>query len=228
LVELSGVVEYHVTSAAAADLLFGVARLDDSVAAAAERAFREAVGKTPLEDVLASGRRAFEREVESRLRDRLTATGLKVTLDRVRVTDAHPPREVVPAYRDVSAAVSDAARYRNEAEAYATEQLWSGRAEAQARRDAASARGHALATRAEGDRRAFLARASAHAARADLNEFRLLWDTFAAAYAGRPKFILDPKAGGRRHVWMGDAEGLGPAKPEPSLPPVPALVEPED
>lgn len=138
------------------------------------------------------------------------------------------PREVVPAYRDVSAAVSDAARFRNEAETYAAEQHWSGRAEAQARRDAATARRHALASRAEGDRQAFLARSSAHAARPDLNEFRLLWDTFAIAYAGRNKFILDPRAGGRRHVWMGDIESLGLAKPGAPAMPSPPMLEPDD
>ncbi|HEY2638147.1 MAG TPA: SPFH domain-containing protein, partial [Solirubrobacteraceae bacterium] len=212
----------------AAALVFGVASVDASVGAAAEGAFREAVGRAPLEDILAAGRRRFEADVEARLRRRLAETGLGVAVDRVRVTDAHPPREVVPAYRDVSAAVSDAARYRNEAEAYSAEQHWSGRSEAQARRDGASARGHALATRAEGDRRAFLARASAHASHAELNEFRLLWDTLAVAYAGRPKFILDPKAGGRRHVWMGDVDGLGPARPGAPAMPTPALLEPDD
>ena len=35
---------------------------------------------------------------------------LAIAVDRVRVVDAHPPREVVPAYRDVSAAVSDVER----------------------------------------------------------------------------------------------------------------------
>ena len=228
LVELAGVVEYRLTEDGAASLVFGVVSVDASVAATAEGVFREAVGRTPLEDILATGRRRFETEVEAGLRRRLAETGLVVVVDRVRVTDAHPPREVVPAYRDVSAAVSDAARFRNEAGAYAAEQHWSGRAEAQARRDAASARRHALASRAEGDRQAFLARASAHAARPELNEFRLLWDTFAIAYAGRSKFILDPKAGGRRHVWMGDVDTLGPAKPGAPAMPLPPLLEPDD
>jgi regulator of protease activity HflC (stomatin/prohibitin superfamily) len=227
LVELSGVIEYHLTSTSAAALLFGVARLDDSVAAAAEGAFREAVGKTRLEDILASGRRPFEGEVESRLRDRLAATGLSVALDRVRVTDAHPPREVVPAYRDVSAAISDADRYANEARAYASEQDWSGRAEAQARRDAAAARSFGLKAQAEGDRTAFLVRSSARGPRPALNDFRLLYDALAASYAGRPKMILDPRASGRRHLWLADPEALVPGK---SLvpPPLPAALEPED
>ncbi len=228
MVELAGVVEYRLTEAGAASLVFGVASVDATVAASAEGAFREAVGRTPLEEILAEGRRGFEAEVEARLRTRLAATGLAVAVDRVRVTDAHPPIEVVPAYRDVSAAVSDAARYRNEAEAYAAERRWSGRADARGRLDAASARGHSLATRAEGDRRAFLARAQAHASRPDLDESRLTLDTLAAAYANRPKLIIDPKAGGRRHLWIGDFESLGPAKLEAIPPPSLKAIEPED
>jgi regulator of protease activity HflC (stomatin/prohibitin superfamily) len=228
LVELAGVVEYRLTEAGAASLVFGVASVDASVAAAAEGAFREAVGRTSLEDILAEGRRGFEAEVEARLRRRLASTGLGVAVDRVRVTDAHPPLEVVPAYRDVSAAVSDAARYHNEAEAYAAERHWSGLAEARARLDGASARGHSLATRAEGDRRAFLVRAQAHASRPDLDASRLTLDTLAAAYANRPKLIIDPKAAGRRHLWIGDVEGLLPSRLEATPPPPRIPVEPED
>jgi regulator of protease activity HflC (stomatin/prohibitin superfamily) len=143
------------------------------------------------------------------------------------VTDAHPPREVVPAYRDVSAAVSDAARYRNEAEAYASQQRWSSRAEAASKRDTASALGHRLKTRAEGERRGFLARVSAHSARPDLTEFGMLWDTLSLAYAGRPKMILDPKAGGRRNVWLTDPAALGLTKPVAVPQPIP-IMEPED
>lgn len=227
LVELSGVVEYRLTEDQAPALVFGVAAIDASVTAAAEGAFREAVGRTPLEAILAAGRRDFEAEVERRLRERLAATGLTVSVDRVRVIDAHPPREVVPAYRDVSAAVSDTERYRNEALAYASERQWSAKAEAQARRDAASVRMAQLKGRAEGERAGFVARAAAHAVRPDLTEFQLLWESLATTYAGRPKLVLDPRAGGRRHVWLADPEKLGLGKPAEPIQ-VPIFTEPED
>jgi Cu+-exporting ATPase len=227
LVELLGVVEYRYTEGGVPDLLFNVARVEDGVAAAAEGVFREAVGRTPLETILVGRRREFEAEVERLLRARLAASGLRVAVDRVRVTDAHPPREVVPAYRDVSAAVSDVERVKNDAEAFAAERHWSALAEARARRDAAASTRDALKFRAEGESKAFAARQSAHSARPDLTEFRLLWDTLAATYAGRPKVILDPRAGGRRHLWLADPERLGLA---PVLPagPLAAPEEPED
>jgi regulator of protease activity HflC (stomatin/prohibitin superfamily) len=181
--------------------------------------------RAPLEDLLVADRRGFEAEVHRRLQQRLHAAGLKVAIDRVRVVDAHPPREVVPAYRDAAAAVSDAARYHNEAEAYAAEQHWSALAEAQGMRDAAATRAEQLRARAKGEQSAFLARVSAHAARPDLTEFRLLWDTLAAAYGDRPKLILDPKAGGHRHVWLADPERIGLGRV--LLPPPAESVAPE-
>ena len=134
-----------------------------------------------------------------------------------------------PRHDDVSAAVLHVApRYRNESEAYAAEQGWSARAEARTKRDVAEALGHRLKVRAEGDRRAFVALVAARADRPELTEFRLLWDTLAGAYAGRAKLVLDPRAGGRRHIWLADPEKMGLLKavaPEAAVPPV---TEPVD
>ncbi len=149
---------------------------------------------------------------------------MTVAVDHVRVVDAHPPREVVPAYRDVSAAVSDVERFRNDAEAFAAEQRWAAKAEAAARRDLADAESARLKARAEGDRKAFLARQPAHAERPDLTEFRLLWDTLGATYAGRPKVILDPRAAGRRHLWLADPERFNLARPL-AAEPAPAMLD---
>jgi P-type Cu+ transporter len=215
LVELAGVVEYRWTRAGVPAALFGVASVEAGVQAAAESAFREAIGATPLEAILVGARRGVEDRVGRSLQGRLDAAGIAVAVARVRIVDAHPPREVVPAYRDVSAAVSDAERYRNDAEGYAAERRWSARAEAEGRRDAARSESHRLRSRAEGDRLAFLARLRSHAARPELTEFRLLWDALGAALAGRTKLILDPDAAGRRHLWLADPEkfGLGRAVP---------------
>jgi len=228
LVELAGVVEYHYTEAAVADLLFNVAAIEPSVVAVAEGVFREAVGHTKLEEILVANRRDFEDNVARRLRERLAASGPRVAIDRVRVVDAHPPREVVPAYRDVSTAVSDADRFRNDAEAYAAEQNWEALAEAKAQRDAAATQATQLKNRAEGERRAFLARQSAHASRPDLSEFRLLWDTLASAFAGRSKLILDPRARGRRQVWLADPDRLGLGRALAQPPAERVVTVPED
>ena len=203
LVELAGVVEYRYGREHLADLYFQAASLDPTVQAAADGAFREAVGRTPLESILVADRTAFEEQVRVLLVDRLKQSGLPMQVERVRVIDAHPPKEVVPAYRDVSAAVSDAARYFNEAQGYAAQQEQAALADARGFRDSASTRSHQLESTARGQQAAFLARQEAHASKPDLTEFRLLWNTMAESYASRPKLILDSRAAGRTDALAG-------------------------
>jgi regulator of protease activity HflC (stomatin/prohibitin superfamily) len=232
LVELAGVVEYRFREPALPRVLFAVADVGAAVAAAAEGVMREEVARTPLEEILVGRRADFETGLTARLQERLTAAELGVVVDRVRLVDAHPPREVVPAYRDVSAAASDAARNKNQAEADAARRHFAALAEAESIRDGARTRATQLVRRAEGEQAAFLARAAAHAGQPALTEFRLLWDTLAAALPGRPKLILDRRAGGRRHVWLADPELAVPALERAMIgPPVAAEAkapEPDD
>jgi regulator of protease activity HflC (stomatin/prohibitin superfamily) len=218
MVELAGVVEYHFTESGLPSLFFTVADVDQAVAAASEGIFREETARTPLESILVGARREFELELGRHLQRRLDTSGLEVVVDRVRVVDAHPPREVVPAYRDVSAAVSDAERSLNQARAEAAQRRLAAHAEAEAIRDAAKTRSAKLIARRLGESGAFLAKAAAHRSQPDLTEFRLLWDTMATTLAGRPKLILDRRAVGRRHLWLADPERSNPTFGR-SLPP---------
>ncbi len=178
-------------------------------------------GRTALEAILVSGRREFEADLARRLQRRLDGSRPGVIVERVRVVDAHPPREVVPAYRDVSAAVSDAERSLNQARADAARRKWSAQADAEAIRNAARTRSARLVARALGEKGAFLAKVAAHDSQPALTEFRLLWDTIGTTLAGRPKLILDRRAAGRRHVWLAGPERFSPrldralAEPEP-------------
>ncbi len=116
----------------------------------------------------------------------------------------------MPSYRDVAAAVSDAERSLNQARADASRRQWDALAEAESLRDAARTRSDRLAARARGESAAFLARMATHAAHPALTEFRLLYDTLAAALPDRPKWILDPQAAGRRALWLADPERVSP------------------
>jgi Cu+-exporting ATPase len=226
LIELAGVVDYRFTEAGLPGLLFGVAEIENAVTAAAEGVFREVIGRTSLEALLVSRRHELEVELARRLQVRLDVSGVGVSVDRVRVVDAHPPREVVPAYRDVSAAVSDAERSLNQARAAAAETHWSALAEAETTRDLAKAQAARLVNRAQGEKRSFLAKSAAHGEAPALAEFRLLCDTLAKILPGRSKLILDSRAAGRRHLWIADPDQLSPVLGR-SLEPAPAPVATE-
>jgi Cu+-exporting ATPase len=215
LLELAGVVEYHPGRAQLGALVFGISNLAQAVEAAADSAFRETVASRPFEAILVAGRAGFEAEVKRRLVERLAAEGIGIVVDRVLLVDAHPPQEVVPAFRDASAALSDAERYRNEALAHVARQEWEAKADAQLERDASASQAFALQSRAEGERDAFADQQRAHAVNPGLTEFRLLWETLGTSLAGRTKLILDPRAGGRRQIWMGGNGPLGPGWPAP-------------
>ncbi|MHB1561297.1 MAG: cation-translocating P-type ATPase family protein [Isosphaeraceae bacterium] len=221
IVELGVAVEYHYGATDLPRLLFGVADIDSTVAAAAESVCREVAGRTPSATILVNERREVESNLAQALARRLKQAGLPVQVDRVRLVDAHPPREVVPSYRDVAAAVSDAERSLNQARADASRRHWDSLAEADSLRDSARTRADSLAARARGESAAFLARASVHAGQPTLTEFRLLCETLAAALPDRPKWILDPRAAGRRALWLADPDRLSPrlgralAVPEP-------------
>jgi HflK protein len=226
LIELAGLVEYRFTEPGLPGLVFGVSDVENTVSTAAEGVFREVIGRTRLEEILVGRRRELEAELAHRLEQRLLVVGLGLAIDQVRVVDAHPPREVVPAYRDVSAAVSDAERSLNEARSAAALCHWSALADAETTRDAAKTRAARLVGRAQGEKAAFLAKAAAHQAAPALTEFRLLWDTLSTTLPGRPKLILDPRAAGHRHLWLAEPDMVSPGMSRARRPnPVPVAGE---
>jgi Cu+-exporting ATPase len=209
LVELAAIVEYAVPREAVEAVVLGAASPDVAVRAAADASVRAGVGRVTLETVLVADRAGFEALVRDDLRDRLARARLPVRVDRVWVVDAHPPREVVPAYRDVASAVSDAERMKNEALGYASEQEWGGRGEAQAQRDTGTSEAFQRTTRAAADHDAFLVRQSAHAGNPGLGTLRLTLDALAEGLADRPKVLLDPRAAGRRMLWLSNPDDIG-------------------
>ena len=218
LVELGAQAEYLDTVPGSLDRIFGAVSVDELVLTAAEAVVRETVGSTPLEAILVTDRSEVEETMTRELQDRLTRADLHLVVARVRIVDAHPPREVVPAYREVSRAVSDVERYRNEAQGYAAEQSLQAEAESRSIRDQGATRASQVHARAKGESAAFLVRQLAHAEHPELSGFRLLWKTLGTTLAGRPKLVLDPRIKGRRHIWMAEPGALGAGKIESLAP----------
>jgi Cu+-exporting ATPase len=98
---------------------------------------------------------------------------------------------------------------RNEALGYASEQEWGGRGEAVSRREAGQAEAFRNTARASAEHDAFLVRRAAHAGNPGLGEMRLTLDALAEGLADRPKVLLDPRAAGRRLLWLANPDELG-------------------
>lgn len=84
----------------------------------AESSLRELVARNSLDGTLTEGRRDIEVRWVRRVRNGADQYGLGVEVTAASLLDVHPPRQVVPSYRQVADAIELQAQLTNEAEAY--------------------------------------------------------------------------------------------------------------
>jgi P-type Cu+ transporter len=117
-VELTAEVQYRVR-----DLkqfrFGGTRRPDDVLRAAAEGVVRDLAAGVSLDSLLTERRAELEHESLIRLRRRIEGYALGIEVVELQWLDVHPPKAVVPAYRQVADALEDRELLVNEAEAYA-------------------------------------------------------------------------------------------------------------
>jgi modulator of FtsH protease HflK len=116
IVDLSFTVAWRVADADR--FVFTIRDPDASVKAAAESAMREIVGRTPLEEIISTGRGRAQQQALDLMQRTLDQWGAGVRVVEVQIRRADPPREVVDAFRDVQSAQQDRERAENEANAY--------------------------------------------------------------------------------------------------------------
>jgi len=183
----------------ASQFLFNVQNVDgqqdSTIRAVAESAMREVVGKNKIEPILTADREPIQDGVRDLMQRILDSYGAGVTVTRVQMLKADPPAQVIEAYRDVQAAITDQDRMRNEAEAYANKVVPEARGQA--------AR---IVQQAEGYKQQVIAEAQGEAARftsvyeqykkaPDVTRRRIYLDTMRDILAGTNKVILDNKNG---------------------------------
>jgi Cu+-exporting ATPase len=121
-VELSAEVSYRIRDLQQY-VYGGTARPDGVLQAAAESVLRDLAAQAPLDSLLTEQRAQLEQQSLTRLRQRIEPYNLGVEVVDLRWLDVHPPRAVVPAYRQVADAQEDRELLINEAQAYADRTL---------------------------------------------------------------------------------------------------------
>ncbi len=120
-VELTAEVHYRI-----ADLhqfAFGNRSPEESLRAVTGQTLRTLAAKTSLDEMLTVGRAKIEEQSLARLRRRAETLRLGLEIVAVRLIEVHPPRGVVPAYRDVANALEEKEQQINEAQAAAASRL---------------------------------------------------------------------------------------------------------
>lgn len=115
-VELTAEVEFRIRDLR--QFVFASQQPGEIIRATAESSIRQAVARISLDDVLTTSRGAIELQVGHDIQSAADICELGVEVTGVCLLDVHPPRQVVPSYRQVADAQELQQQLINEAEAY--------------------------------------------------------------------------------------------------------------
>lgn len=126
-VELTAEIQYRVANIE--QFVFHSAAPDAVLRSAGESALRQVIAKIALDDVLTTARPEIERRTLAKLQAVARDYSLGVTVVGVNLLDVHPPKQVVPAYREAADALEQREQFINEAQAYYSRKLLSAAGE---------------------------------------------------------------------------------------------------
>ncbi|MXW03185.1 MAG: FtsH protease activity modulator HflK [Holophagales bacterium] len=200
LVEVAARIHYRVADPAA----FAFAAADPArlVETSAERSLRTVLAGHSLDDVLTGKRDGIEKTWHTHLAALLESLGAGVEVVSATVQDAHPPLDVVDAFRDAASALEERETLIDEAEGYALERLPIARGEARRQLLEAEAYRNRRVEAGRGESARFAMRAGAYRRANDLHRFRLQLQTIEGSLAGKPKLITDATGGRKRFVFV--------------------------
>ena len=122
-VELTAEVQYRISNLQ--QFKFEAAQAEDTIRSAADAAIRMQASRTSLDHMLTGQRDEFERECLRQLRRRLDPYQIGVLIVDLNLLDVHPPRTVVPAYRDIANSLEEREQLISEARSHYRSQMLS-------------------------------------------------------------------------------------------------------
>lgn len=185
IVDVGFNVQWRVTDPAA--FLFNIDQVIDTngqptgtLAAIAESAMREVVGRSLREQVLTTGRAEVESQTRQLMQRMLDQYGAGITVTLVNLTRAEPPRDVVDAFRQVAAASQEAETKINQARAYRNE----------------------VVPQAQGEAARFNQLYQEYRLAPEVTRQRLYIETMEQVYRGANRVLIDPGRGGQAPVMV--------------------------
>ncbi len=192
IVEINFTVTWKVKNAG--DFLFNVRNPEATVRVAAESAMREAIGFTPIMQIIADDRKGVQEAAQKTLQRLLDEYKTGIAVTSVQLTKADAPAQVIDAFNDVQRAKADKERLANEAEAYRNDVLPKAHGEAARIISAAQAYKSRVIDVAKGDSARFKAVAGEYRRAKDVVAARLYLETMEDVYANAQKVVVSPSA----------------------------------
>lgn len=167
----------------------------DTLRNSVESALRHVVGGSEMDRVLTDGREAIAVEVHQRLQEYLNAYKTGLTVDKLNIEDAHPPKDVKAAFDDVIKAREDEERVKNEAEAYANQIVPEARGEAQRMIEEANAYKAEVVERAKGQANRFDRLYTEYRLAPEVTRRRMYIETMESVLGSTSKILVDVEGG---------------------------------
>ncbi len=188
IVSVEFIVQYKIKDPAA--YLFNVKDIPKTVKDAAEASMREIVGRTPIDEILTTGKFKIQQQTKSLLQSILDKYRCGIAVVAVQLQNVHPPKAVIDAFKDVASAKEDMNKYINEAEAYRNDILPKAKGKAAQIVNEAMAYKETKIKMAQGEMERFLSRLKAYEMAPKVTRERVYLETMQEILAKTKEFIV--------------------------------------
>ncbi len=189
------IVQYKIKEAA--NYLFNVADIHDTIGKAAEASMREVLGKSKIDEALTTGKAQIQQDTQDLLQRILDQYQSGVQIAAVQLQDVDPPEAVAAAFKDVTNAKEDREKLINQAIGYRNDILPKAKGEAAQMVNQAKGYAQARLNRAQGEANRFLATLKEYNQSKDTISKRIYIETMEEILPRVEKVIIDGKAGDR-------------------------------
>lgn len=176
--------------------LFNLVDPEEAIRAVSESAMRDIIARSELSPILNRDRGVIAADLRTAVQTTLDSYNAGITVIRVNLQTAQPPREVIDAFRAVQAAQQERDRLEKEADAYANQVTAGARGEAARLLEDAEAYRAQAVNGAKGEAARFLSVYSEYVKAPEVTRRRLYLETMERVLGGMNKVILDGVSGG--------------------------------
>jgi len=193
IIDIEITVQYQVGSAE--DYFFNMRNPVRTLAEASESALRQHVGRSTMDYVFGDGREDIAVSTQETIQQILESYKSGLQIVRVNMQEAKPPEEVKTAFDDVTKAVEDEDKLKNQAEAYRNEVLPTARGESAQMLEQAKAYKQEVVARAEGDAQRFTSLYTEYRKAPVITRDRMYIETVESVLSQTSKIMVDVDGG---------------------------------
>jgi modulator of FtsH protease HflK len=224
IVDIRFTVQYRLKDAR--EYLFENRAPDEAVVQAAESAVREIVGRSKIDSVLYEQRDALAADLVTSVQGQLDRLKAGIIVANVNVQNVQVPDQVQAAFNDAVKATADRDRFKNEGQAYASNEIPKARGTASRLAEEAEGYRARVVAQAEGDAQRFRSVLTEYQKAPAVTRDRLYIETMQQVYSNVTKVMVDSRAGSNLLYLPLDRllqqAGAAPTTAPPTLVPAPA------